>query len=80
MTAKHSEYLRRPKSADFVHIGFQSPCADPQRGCCPLGHFSWAAIILPYAEQQGLYDQINFNRLAYASKIMKHDGGNAAVM
>jgi prepilin-type N-terminal cleavage/methylation domain-containing protein len=57
---------------------FQAPWADPQRSCCPWGHFSWAVIILPYVEQQGLYDQINFNRLAYASKIMEHNGGNAA--
>src|SRR5262249_38349871 len=54
---------------------FTAPWADPQRSCCPWGHFSWAVIILPYMEQQGLYDQINFNRLAYASKIMEHNGG-----
>jgi prepilin-type N-terminal cleavage/methylation domain-containing protein len=57
---------------------FQAPWADPQRSCCPWGHFSWAIIILPYVEQQGLYDQVNFSRLAYASKIMEHNGGATA--
>src|SRR5262245_62632920 len=23
---------------------FQAPWADPQRSCCPCGHFSWAAV------------------------------------
>jgi prepilin-type N-terminal cleavage/methylation domain-containing protein len=58
---------------------FQAPWADPQRACCPWGHFSWSIIILPYVEQQGLYDQVNFSRLAWASKIMEHNGGNQAV-
>src|SRR5438034_1431926 len=57
---------------------FQAPWADPQRSCCPWGHFSWAIVILPYVEQQGLYDQVNFSRLAYASKIMEHNGGATA--
>ena len=58
---------------------FAAPWADPQRSCCPWGHFSWSAIILPYVEQQPLYDSINFGRLAYASTIIEHNGGNQAV-
>jgi hypothetical protein len=42
---------------------------DPARTCCPWGHFSWAATILPYVEQKNLYDQINFNVPAFASEI-----------
>ena len=71
-----------PGSTGGGYVGinsFQSPWADPQRSCCPWGHFSWAIILLPYVEQQGLYDQVNFNRLAFASKIMEHNGGNTAV-
>src|SRR6267378_1635706 len=35
---------------------FPAPWADPQYGAgLPWGHFSWAAIVLPYAEQEGLY-------------------------
>ena len=56
-----------------------APWADPQRACCPWGHFSWSAIILPFVEQQGLYDSIDFSRLAYASTIIEHNGGNQAV-
>ena len=48
---------------------FQAPWADPQRSCCPWGHFSWAAIILPYVEQKGLYDQINFDVPAFAAEV-----------
>jgi len=71
-----------PGSTGGGYLGinsFQAPWADPQRACCPWGHFSWSIIILPYVEQQGLYDQINFSRLAWASKIMEHNGGNTAV-
>ena len=42
---------------------------DPARTCCPWGHFSWSAIILPYVEQKGLYDQINFDVPAFASEV-----------
>ena len=43
---------------------------DPVYGCgLPWGHFSWAAIILPFTEDQVLYDQIHFNVLAYAQSI-----------
>lgn len=63
----------------FVGINnFQAPWVDPQRTCCPWGHYSWAAIILPFVEQKGLYDSINFGRLAYASRIMEQNGGNQA--
>jgi prepilin-type N-terminal cleavage/methylation domain-containing protein len=51
---------------------FPSGWADPQRGCCPWGHFSWAAIILPYMEQQNLYNQINFSVPAFAESIMEN--------
>ncbi len=71
-----------PGSTGGGYVGinsFQAPWADPQRACCPWGHFSWSIIILPYVEQQALHDQVNFSRLAYASKIMEHNGGAAAV-
>jgi prepilin-type N-terminal cleavage/methylation domain-containing protein len=58
---------------------FSAPWADPQRACCPWGHFSWAAIILPFIEQQTLYDSIDFRRPAYASRIMEHANGSQAV-
>jgi prepilin-type N-terminal cleavage/methylation domain-containing protein len=38
-------------------------------GCCPWGDFGWPAFILPYLEQQGLYNSIDFNRQAYAEHI-----------
>jgi prepilin-type N-terminal cleavage/methylation domain-containing protein len=57
---------------------FQAPWADPQRACCPWGHYSWAAILLPFLEQQALYDSIDFSKLAYASTIIEHNGGNQA--
>jgi prepilin-type N-terminal cleavage/methylation domain-containing protein len=57
---------------------FQSPWADPQRACCPWGHFSWSIIILPFVEQQAMYDQVNFSRLAYAFRIMEHANGAQA--
>jgi len=38
-------------------------------GSCPWGHFGWAALILPYMEQQAIYDQIDFTVPAYANSI-----------
>jgi len=49
---------------------------DPERGCCPWGHFSWAAVILPYVEQSGLHQNIDFNVQAYALSVAEHPNGN----
>lgn len=57
---------------------FPAGWADPQRSCCPWGHFSWAAIILPYMEQQNLFNQIDWSRPAWAESIMEHQNGNQA--
>jgi type II secretory pathway pseudopilin PulG len=70
-----------PGSTGGGYVGinsFQAPWADPQRSCCPWGHFSWAVIILPFVEQQAMYDQVNFSRLAYAFRIMEHANGSQA--
>jgi prepilin-type N-terminal cleavage/methylation domain-containing protein len=49
---------------------FPSGWSDPNHGAgLPWGHFGWAAILLPYLEQQNLYNQINFNAPAYAHSI-----------
>src|SRR3989442_259268 len=42
--------------------GDNSPPAgwkDPLHSSIPFGHFSWAALILPYVEQENLYNTIN---------------------
>ena len=41
---------------------------DPN-GDLPWGHFGWPALILPFLENQALYDMINFNVQAYAEHI-----------
>lgn len=49
---------------------FPSGWSDPSvGGCCPWGHFGWAALILPYMEQQAIYDRIDFTVPAYANSI-----------
>jgi len=55
---------------------FTAPWRDPSVGNVPWGHFSWAALILPYCEQQGLYNMIDFNSPAYASQIYEYISGN----
>ena len=40
----------------------------------PWGHFGWPAFILPFMEQQSLYDLINFDRQAYALHIPERSG------
>jgi prepilin-type N-terminal cleavage/methylation domain-containing protein len=41
----------------------------------PWGHFSWAALILPFVEQKAMYDMINFNVPAYANSIQEVTSG-----
>jgi prepilin-type processing-associated H-X9-DG protein len=50
---------------------------DPQYGSgLPYGHFSWAALILPYVEADNLYRQIDFTKPAYSSSIWEDISGN----
>jgi hypothetical protein len=58
---------------------FPPQFADPQYGnTLPWGHFSWAALILPYVEQNNLFEEINFEEPAYADQIWEDisGGGN----
>jgi len=57
---------------------FTAPWRDPTVGNVPWGHFSWAALILPYVEQQALYSSIDFSQPAWASQVWEHSGGNFA--
>ena len=58
-------------------VNFTGAWKDPQRNT-PWGHFSWAALVLPYVEQKGVYDLINFDLPAYATSIMEVNGGSPA--
>jgi prepilin-type N-terminal cleavage/methylation domain-containing protein len=58
---------------------FPAGWGDPRYGnSLPWGHFSWAALILPYIEQDNLYKAINFSVPAYADQIWEdlNGGGN----
>ena len=44
----------------------------------PWGHFSWAALILPYVEQQSLWNQIDFTQPAGAQDIWEDLSGGGA--
>lgn len=44
------------------------------QACCPFGHFSWSAQILPYIEGVNLQNQINFSVPAFTSAI--YQGNN----
>jgi prepilin-type N-terminal cleavage/methylation domain-containing protein/prepilin-type processing-associated H-X9-DG protein len=51
------------------------PAGGPWRGtyqtCCPNGHYSWSALILPFIEQKSLYDNINFNLPAFTDELFQ---------
>jgi prepilin-type N-terminal cleavage/methylation domain-containing protein/prepilin-type processing-associated H-X9-DG protein len=52
---------------------------DPHYGhTLPYGHFSWAAVILPYVEAGNLYNSINFNVPAYAQAIWEDISGTGS--
>jgi prepilin-type N-terminal cleavage/methylation domain-containing protein len=55
-------------------VNFTGAWKDPERNT-PWGHFSWAALILPFMEQKNLYESIDFTQPAYASQIWEYDGG-----
>lgn len=40
----------------------------------PYGHFSWAAIILPYLDQLPLYNMIDFTKPAYSTRLWDAGG------
>jgi len=57
--------------------GSQGPIpgwTDPRHGGIPWGHFGWPAFILPYVEQQALFDRIDFTKQAYAESIPEQSG------
>ncbi len=56
------------------NFDFIAPWRDPQRNT-PWGHFGWPAYILPFMEQEALYESINFNVPAYAEIIAEIPGG-----
>jgi prepilin-type N-terminal cleavage/methylation domain-containing protein/prepilin-type processing-associated H-X9-DG protein len=58
---------------------FPAGWSDPNYGGgLPYGHFSWAAIILPFLEQDSLYRTMNFNVPAYAASIYEDLGGGGS--
>jgi prepilin-type N-terminal cleavage/methylation domain-containing protein len=58
---------------------FPAGWSDPNYGSSlPWGHFSWAAIILPYVEQGTLFNQLNFNVNSYAQAIWEDISGGGS--
>ncbi len=58
---------------------FPAPFADPNYGnSLPWGHFSWAALILPYVEGANLKNSMDFTKPAYATAIWEDLGGGGS--
>jgi prepilin-type N-terminal cleavage/methylation domain-containing protein/prepilin-type processing-associated H-X9-DG protein len=58
---------------------FPSGWGDPWYGnSLPYGHFSWAALILPYLEGDNVFQAINFSVPAYVDSLYEWNGSNAA--
>lgn len=49
-------------------VGWRDPIVG---SCCPWGHFSWAAKILPFMEQDNLFRQLDFTVPVYAQSIFE---------
>ncbi len=56
---------------------FPAGWRDPNSAGLPWGHFGWSAVILPFVEQQSMYDSMNFNVPAYAESIPEDLGWGA---
>ena len=60
---------RGTSTAKYPKGGFAAGWTDTAVcGSCPYGDFGWPAKILPYVEQQGLYNQFNFTVPAYSGQ------------
>jgi prepilin-type N-terminal cleavage/methylation domain-containing protein len=66
------EAARRMQCANnFKQVGVGMHNYHATKGCFPpgilsFGYWSWSAYLLPYIEQQGVYDMITFNGTGYA--------------
>jgi prepilin-type N-terminal cleavage/methylation domain-containing protein len=50
---------------------------DPNVGtCCPWGHYSWAFYVLPFVEQQSLYNAVNNVLPMYAFSVLENSNQN----
>ena len=46
---------------------------DPRGWDVPFGHFGWPAPLLPYLEQQSLYDSLDWDKPAYAEFVLENN-------
>lgn len=53
---------------------------DPSIGNLPWGHFGWPAYILPFMEQQALYESMNLDVPAYAEIIPENAGSGSGAL
>jgi prepilin-type N-terminal cleavage/methylation domain-containing protein len=52
---------------------FPTGWCDPGLGCgLPWGHFSWAAVILPFVDAANLHEQIDFSVPAYVYSLVEN--------
>jgi prepilin-type N-terminal cleavage/methylation domain-containing protein len=56
-------------------VAFPPPWNEPNSTCCPFGHFSWSALVLPFMESQDIYDIIDFSVPAYVESLPESGRG-----
>jgi prepilin-type N-terminal cleavage/methylation domain-containing protein/prepilin-type processing-associated H-X9-DG protein len=80
----HDTYHRFPPGSKGPMTGnsnFPVGWRDPTYGQgLPYGHFSWAALLLPYVEGGALFNALNFNVPAYAQSIQEDINGNQTTL
>ena len=65
MLSHHDARGRFPAGNVFSQAAHDSAANDHKGGNWYCGMFGWPAYILPYMEAQGLFDQLDFSRLAF---------------
>jgi prepilin-type N-terminal cleavage/methylation domain-containing protein/prepilin-type processing-associated H-X9-DG protein len=43
--------------------------------CCPWGHISWSAFLLPYVEAGDLFKSMDFTKQAFSPDVAENEGG-----
>ena len=80
MLSHHDARGRFPAGNVFSQAAHDSAANDHKGGNWYCGMFGWPAYILPYMEAQGLFDQLDFSRLAFTPEAsLESWHGGAAI-
>lgn len=67
----HSAFKILPPGSFGPHWNERPEFKDPRGWNLPFGHFGWSAPLLPFVEQQKMYEALDLDKPAYAAFILE---------